>query len=193
MKKLICTLTAGSAIAIALTALVAAPAIADSGDITATVTGGSLAERAGGATLSGTTLDGQNIQHATGGTTLWTLTDARGTGAVWALNASATDFVSAAGTADLIKRTIPAANLLVTLGTITGSTGSDTAPTAPPLRLSNTAEALITAGTDTKGTFTLTPTFDLSIPVNAYRSNYSGTVGNSTINAYTSTVTYTIG
>lgn len=193
MNKFARTITAGSVIALALTAGLAAPALADSGDISATVTGGTLTEVAGGATLSGTTLDGQTVQHAKGNSTQWTLTDARGTGAAWGLNASATDFVSAAGTADTTKRTIAVTNLLITPGTITGSTGSDNAPTAAPLHMTNAAETLIAGSTDTKGTFTLTPAFDLSIPVNAYRSNYSGAVGSSTVNPYIATVTYTIG
>ncbi len=193
LNKLVRIITTASAVAVALSIAITAPALAEGNDVSAIVEGGALSQVAAGATLSGIVLDGQTVQHATGGTTKWTLTDARGTGAVWAMNASATDFVSEAGTSDKSARTIPASNLLLTPGDITATSGSDAAPTATALTLSTTAQTLISAGADTKGTFSLTPTFNLSVPVNAYRSNFSGVIGDSTVNPYVSTITFTIG
>ena len=43
-----------------------------------------------------------------------------------------------------------------------------------------------------KGTFTLAPTFNLSVPANTYRSNYSAAIGSTAVNPYVSTITFTI-
>ena len=193
MKTLALTLTASTIAAFVLTSAFAAPALADTGDSKAIVTGGALSETVTGVDLTTVILDGKTTKHATGTSAQWSITDARGTGAVWALNATATNFVSAAGSVDTIDRTIDASNLSVTVGPITAVGASDAAPTAStPISLSTSTTTLLSAPANTKGTFTLTPYFDLSVPVNAYRSNNVG-AANSTINPYIATVTYTIG
>lgn len=173
--------------------LAAAVSPAMAGDVGSTVTGGTLTASTAGATLSGVTLNGSNTQTATGSSTEWTITDARGTGADWALSASATVFTSAAGSTELTARTIAVTNLTITPGTITAGTGADTAPTAGAVAIATagTAQALISATGPTKGTYTLTPTFSLAIPANAFRSNYT-TGSSGALNPYTSTITYTI-
>jgi hypothetical protein len=55
-----------------------------------------------------------------------------------------------------------------------------------------TPQALVSAGATHKGTYSLTPSFSLAIPANAFRSNLSGAVG-SALNPYVTTVTFTIG
>lgn len=139
------------------------------------------------------TLDGSNTQAATGSSTQWSITDARGTGAAWTLSVSATVPTSAAGSTELTARTLPVGNLTITPGAITAGAGSDAATgiTAPALTMLTTSQALVAAEATHKGTYTLTPSFSLAIPANAFRSNYA--VGSSgALNPYTTTVTYTI-
>ena len=38
----------------------------------------------------------------------------------------------------------------------------------------------------------LAPTFDLSVPANTYRSNYSAEIGSTAVTPYVSTITFTI-
>lgn len=161
--------------------------------VDSTISGGALTTTTAGATLSGVTLDGSNTQSATGSSTQWTITDARGTGAAWALSASATVPTSAAGSTELVARTIPVGNLTITPGVITAGAGTDPATgiTAPALTMLTTDQALVTATATHMGTYTLTPSFSLAIPANAFRSNYAtGSTG--TLNPYTTTITYTI-
>lgn len=189
------------AVGILLAAAVSPAMAADAGSsaVDSSVTGGDLSATTAGATLSGVTLDGSNTQTATGpSTTAWRIIDARGTGAAWALSASASDFTSAIGTGtdpvDTVVRTIAATNLTITPGTITASAGADTAPTtsAVVIEAADTAQALVSATGPAKGTYTLTPTFSLAIPANAFRSNYATTVVAGDLNPYISTITYTI-
>jgi hypothetical protein len=180
----------------AVLAVAATPAMADTNTVDSTVSGGTLTETTSGATLSGVTLDGTSTQTATGvASSEWSITDARGTGDPWTVSVAATDFTSAAGTVETTARTLSAGQLTITPGTITAGSGSDptTNITAGPISASTSAQALISATGPEKGTYTLTPSFSLAVPANAYRSNYSGAVGSSTLNPYTSTLTYTIG
>lgn len=193
--------TAIAALAVAgiITALIAAPAHASAisnsstAPINATILGGSLTQTVSGATLSSVTLNGNSAQSATGSAAQWMLIDARGTGAAWAVTVSATDFTSAAGTVDTVARTITVGNLVMTPGFITSVAGSDVVPATSSVTMSGTAQSIVSAPAPSKGTYTLTPSFALNVPINAYRSNYSGTLSNGTINPYISTVTITIG
>ena len=167
------------------------PAMAE--EVESTVTGGNLTATTAGATLAGVTLNGFD-QVVTGDSTQWTITDARGTGAAWTLQASATTLTSKAGTAELTARTIPVGNLSITPGTVTAGTGSDAATNidAPLLPLSTLEQDLVSAPSPSKGSYTLTPTFSLTIPANAYRSNYSAAIGSTPLIPYISTITFTI-
>jgi WxL domain surface cell wall-binding len=187
--KTICVVTAGAI----LLSLGLAPANADTTE--STVSGGALAATTSGATLSGVTLNGTSTQTATGTASEWTITDARGTGAEWTLSVSATAFTSAAGTVETTPRTIPVGALAIAPGAVTAASGSDAAAgiTASDLTLSGTPQALLSAAGPHKGTYHVTPSFTLTVPANAYRSNYSGAVGGSPLNPYVSTLTYTIG
>lgn len=188
------TKTAGIIVATGILFGVAlSPAQADTDTVNATISGGSLtADPTAPNAMSAVVLDGVNAQASTGTAPLWTITNARGTNSAWSLSASATDFVSAAGTVDTTARTLPASNLVITPGTITAGTGSDAAPTVGAVTVSNVAQSLVYTTTLGKGTFTLAPTFDLSVPANTFRSNFSGAVGATAVNPYVSTITFTI-
>ena len=167
---------------------------ADSTDtLNSTITGGNLtANPTAPDTMSAVVLDGVNSQSSTGNAATWTITNARGTNTAWSLSASATDFVSAAGTVDTTARTLPASNLVITPGTVTAGAGSDAAPTTAAVTISNVAQSLVYTTTLGKGTFTLAPIFALSVPANTYRSNFSAAVGSTAVNPYVSTITFTI-
>jgi hypothetical protein len=190
------TKTAGIIIATGIlfsVALSPAQAVDSTDTINATVSAGNLtADPTAPDSMSAVVLDGISAQASTGTASTWTITNARGTNTAWSLSVSATDFVSAAGTVDTTARTLPASNLVITPGTITAVTGSDAAPAADPLTISNVAQSLVFTTTLGKGTFTLAPTFELSVPANTYRSNYSAAVGSTAVNPYVSTITFTI-
>lgn len=182
---------AAAAVALLLTVGVS-PATADVVD--STISGGALRSTTAGATLTGLTLNGTNTQVVSGSSTQWSLNDSRGTGAAWTLSVSATVPTSAAGSTETVARTIPVGNLTITPGAIEASTGSDPAAgiTAPALSMLTTSQALVAATATHKGIYTLTPSFSLAIPANAFRSNYA--VGSSGAqNPYATTITYTIG
>jgi len=172
------------------------PAMAAPQDTTtdSTVTGGGLTTIVDGATLTGVLLDGKTTQTATGTSTQWSITDARGTGADWALSVTATAPTSAAGTGvDTVARVLPVGSLTITPGAVGASAGADavSAISAPELTMDGLAQTLVAATGPQKGTYTLTPSFSLDIPANAYRSNYAAAVDGA-LNPYTSTLTYTI-
>lgn len=187
-------MTAGIATAAAVflgVALSPANAI-DNENVSASVTGGGLTAAVSGASLSSVALGSASTQIASGITSrVWTITDARGSGAAWGLTASGTDFISAAGTVDSTPRTLPIGNLVITPGIVASAGGADTAPLTSPVTMSGQPQVLVTAPGDYKGTFSLTPTFALTVPANAFRSNFAeGTSG--TVNPYVSTITFTI-
>jgi len=181
---------AAAAVALLL-AVGVSPATADV--VNSTISGGALMSTTAGATLDGLTLNGTN-SLVSGSSTQWSLNDSRGTGAAWTLSASATVPTSAAGSTETIARTIPVGNLTITPGAIVAGTGADPATgiTAPALSMLTTSQALVAATATHKGIYTLTPSFSLAIPANAFRSNYA--VGSSGAqNPYATTITYTIG
>ena len=191
MSIFIKSVTAVAAAAVLL-AVAAVPAYAANDPVSATVTAGGLTAQVTGATLSSVALDGTSVKHATGPASgIWKITDARGTGAAWGLTASGTDFTSAAGDTDLTPRTLPVGNLLITPGIISSGAGSDAAPQGTPITVSSQPQVIVSATGNFKGTFSLTPNFDLTVPGNAFRSNFvSGTSG--AVNPYIATLTLTI-
>lgn len=174
-------------------AVTAPPALAETTQ--STVSGGSLTVTTSGVVLAGITLDGstQTTPEAAAGSA-WTITDARGTGQAWAVSVTATTPTSAAGSSETVPRTIAVTNLQTTTGTVAAGVDSDpitnlTGSTALPL--TNSSQTLISSSGTNKGTYTLTPTFTLTVPANAYRSNYA-TGSSGALNPYVSTLTYTI-
>ena len=185
------------ALAVVLVALLSPTASADtsSDPISATVLGGALTAVVSAPTeMSPVVLDGRDAHTSVGRPSEWTITNARGSSAAWSLSVSATDFVSAPGTLDTLARTVAAENLTITPGIVTAHTsqGADAAPTTEPVRVSGQPQALVWTSTLGKGTFTLTPEFSLSVPPNAYRSNFSGTIDGSAVNPFVSVLTFTI-
>jgi len=183
--------------AVALMAVLSPMASADtsSDTVSAAVFGGSLTAVVSAPTqMSPVVLDGRTAQSSVGLPTEWVITNARGSSAAWSLSVSATDFTSAAGTLDVLERTVAVENLTITPGLVRANTlaGADTAPTTEPVTVSDQPQALVWTSTPGKGTFTLTPKFSLSIPPNAYRSNFSGAIDDSAVNPFVSVLTFTI-
>lgn len=188
---------ASLACAAVLVALLSPIANADSSTdtISAAIHGGALtAVVSAPTTMSSVVLDGRTSHASVGVPAEWVITNARGSNAAWSLSVSATDFTSAAGTQDRVERTVPVSNLTITPGIVTtnDSAGADAPPATVPVTVSTEPQALVWTSTLGKGTFTLTPEFSLSIPPNAYRSNFAGTVDDSTVNPFVSILTFTI-
>lgn len=189
------TKTAAAVLAVGAFAMLATatPALADTAQ--STVSGADLAVTTFGATLAGVTLNGTTQTTApAASSSAWTIKDARGTGAAWAVSVTATVPTSVAGSTETTARTIAVGNLKMTTGTVTPGVDSDpitniTGSTA--LAMSTSAQTLISSTGTNKGTYTLTPSYTLTVPANAFRSNYTtGSTG--ALNPYISTLTYTI-
>src|SRR5680860_679630 len=121
-----------------------APASADT--VNSTVSGGSLTVTTSAPTLSAVTLNGSSTQTSIGDApTAWSITDARGTGAAWAVSVTAVDFTRAIGDTDLTIRTIPMANLTITPGAIAAGTGATSAAsiTTSAQTMSLTSKSLV--------------------------------------------------
>ena len=196
MARVAITVGAGTEVEGSALAITAAVTLGDNTTFTSTApSGGSLTATTVGATLTEVRLNGTSTQYATGTSTQWTITDARGTGAAWTLSVSATVPTSAAGTVEQIARTLPIGNLTITPGPLTADTGADPVGsiTAPALTLSGSTQTLVSTKGPNKGIYTLTPKFSLAVPANAYRSNWSDAIDDSNLNPYISTLTVTIG
>jgi hypothetical protein len=164
-------------------------AVAATSEANVTVTAGPLAL---------TTPDFQGVSAALTGAaqvisatpaTPWTGIDARGTGAAWSIVASAEDLVSAGAPA----RVIPSANLAITAGSIAAGSGADattgmvgatgsafTVPTGP----GQTNVSVLSAPGPHRGSYTFTPSLDITIPA-AAQPSYPGV-------PYAATLTLTI-
>ncbi|MHB8512316.1 MAG: WxL domain-containing protein [Actinomycetota bacterium] len=141
------------------------------------------------------TLTGQNQTTTAAASSAWTIADVGLTGPAWTVSISATAPTSAAGTVETTARSIAVGNLVVSTGSFTASLGSN--PATPivgvsGLTLTTLPQTLAVSSGNTIGTYSFTPTFSLTMPGNAFRSNYSAIVGASTLNPYTSTITVTI-
>ncbi len=171
------------------------PVMADTTTVGSSIAGGTLTQTAAAPSMSALTLDG-TTQTSTGTSAAWTVVDARGSGAAWTVSASASIPTSAAGTGDgnETARTLPAGKMTITTGEVTAGTGSDSASGitgSTALVLSTTAQAVLTATADHKGSYSQVPTFDVTYPANAYKSNFvDGSDGD--LVPYVSTITITI-
>lgn len=173
----------------------AANADTTSDTISATIVGGPLTAVVSAPThMTAVVLDGRFIHASVGRSAEWVITNARGSSGAWCLSVSATDFISAAGSLDTLARTVVRENLTITPGIVTARTseGADAAPTSRTVTVSGQPQALVWASTLGKGTFTLTPQFSLSVPPNAYRSNFSGAIDGSAMNPFIGILTFTI-
>lgn len=167
-----------------LTFAVAMPALADSTTGTAEVTGGALTlDSAASFALSGTTLNGSD--QTASATFDIDLKDLTGTGNGWRVTIEATPFTNAAES-DILDADAAYINAMAYgcddpdgAGPLTQTC---TAPTSSvdylsaPLFL-NAPGTLFNAAADTgMGDFTLTPTFKLDLPANAYDGSYESTL-----------------
>lgn len=171
------------------------PAIAQAETVSGTLLPGSLSVSVSNVSYSDTTLTGASQTISANASSAWTAIDARGTGAAWSVSIAATTPTSAAGTVESAARTIAVGNLAISTGSITAAAGSDGTGNltgASSMALSNSAQTLLSSSGASKGTYTFTPSVAFTIPANAYRSNYAGTVGSSSLNPYVSTITVTV-
>ncbi|TFD68733.1 hypothetical protein [Cryobacterium ruanii] len=185
------------ALAVGLGVVLSPSASADtsSDTMSSAILGGALTAVVSAPTrMSPVILDGRSSHASVGRPAVWTITNARGSSAAWSLSVSATDFVSAPGTLDTLERTVAVENLTITPGIVTARTseGADAAPTTEPVTVSGLPQALVWTSSLGKGTFTLTPGFSLNVPLNAYRSNFSGAIDGSVVNPFVSILTFTI-
>ncbi len=170
------------------------PVMADT-TVGSSITGGTLTQTSAAPSMSGLTLDGTTLT-STGTSAAWTVVDARGSGAVWTVSVSASLPTSAVGTGDgnTTARTLPAGKMTITTGAVTAGTDSDSAAGitgSTALVLSTTAQAVLTATADHKGSYSQVPTFNVTYPANAYKSNFvTGSSGD--LVPYVSTITVTI-
>ena len=141
------------------------------------------------------TLNGDAQVSVTPAPAPWTITDTRLTDAPWTVSISATTPTSAAGSVETTPRTLSVSNLSVTVGPVTADVGADpitNITTTSGLTLSTAPQTLASSIGDNTGIYFFTPTFTFNLPANSYRSNYSGAVGSSSLNDYSSTITVTI-
>jgi hypothetical protein len=169
-----------AAAAISSLLLVAAPAGATTASETLTAGSLGFATTPGNVTFPATTLTGQD-KTVTANQPL-DIADATGSGAGWNITATSTQFKTSTG------NTLPAG--AVTVGTAPGAPTCDTGVTCTPggtttVTFPYTLPAAATAPTATKlynapvntgmGDQTLTPTWTLAIPANAYSGSYTST------------------
>ncbi len=140
------------------------------------------------------TLTGANSNITVTPGTPWAVVDSLGTGAAWSATISATALTSAAGSVETTARSIAVNKMSMANGTVTASTWADatTNITSTSVTFSGSAQAFISSSGTNRGTYSFSPTLTIAVPANAFRSNYSGTVGSSAQNAYTATITVTI-
>jgi hypothetical protein len=164
---------------LAALAIGAAGAYADTANVTATVSGGSLSESTSASPSFSVTLNGSD-QTATY-TLPVTVTEARGSGAGWNLTITSTQFSTGGGSPNLLPTnasTVASITSSCAGGTCTNPTNSVTYPVGVPAGSGPpTAVKFFNAAANTgMGKFTITPTVDVTVPANAYAGSYSSTV-----------------
>jgi hypothetical protein len=172
-----------AAAALLLTFALAVPAFADSTTGTAEVTGGSLSlDSATSFALTGITLDGTD--KTTSGSFAIDLKDLTGTGTGWHVTIATTPFTTTNGVVtDTLTNT---AAYISNVAMICDNPGTQTC-TNPTnnITVDDSTNRLILDGTETlynaaantgMGDFTLTPTFKLNLPADAYAGTYQSTL-----------------
>lgn len=186
----------GRRLLVVLAVLGAAAGAAPSTRAQTTIGSGLLTGIVSDVTLPGATLNGTNQTSSGQPSVTWEIHDDRTVlGGVWTISASASgNLTSAAGSVETTPRTIAIGNLTFSAGTLTPGVlaGPTTNVSAPVVALSASSQTILSCSGGCTGAYTYSPTFTLTIPANAYRSNYSAAVGSSSLNPYTVTITYTI-
>lgn len=172
---------------------VASPASAE--QVEAVVRAGPLGLTTYPATLPDHALDGANRGKRSSTAGEWIAQNARGTPTGWSVSLAASgDFISAGGTVETTARAISISNLVIDPGAVNAKPESDptTNISTSLVTVSTSAQSFLVCSSGCKGRYGFTPEFTLTVPANAYRSNYSGAVGGSALNPYTITLTFTI-
>jgi hypothetical protein len=160
-------------------AIGAGTAGADTANVTATVTGGSLAEATSATPSFSATLDGTDQTPTY--TLRITVTEARGTGAGWNMTITSTQFTTGGGTPKTLSTSASSMTSVASVcatGTCTNPTNAVTYPVAVPAAAAPpTAVKFFNASANTgMGKFTITPTIGVSVPANTFAGAYSSTV-----------------
>jgi hypothetical protein len=161
-------------------AIAAVPAIADTANVTATITGGSLSESTSATPSFAVTLDGTDKTPSY--TLPLTAIDARGTGAGWNLTITSTQFTTGGATPNTLATNASSVTGVTSAcvggSTCTNPTNSVTYPlNVPAAPVAPTAVKLFNAAANTgMGKFTVTPTVQVAVPANTYAGTYTSTV-----------------
>jgi len=184
-----------ASIALVIGASGVAPARGDSKTGKQKINGGSLEVTSTAIALPQHTLTGEPVAIVGAAASEWVAKDARGTGGAWSVTLSASGpFISEAGSVETTARTIPIGSAQFEPGTAAAGSSSDvpTNLTLTALTLSTSAQTFLSCSQECKGKYSFTPNLSLTVPANAYRSNYSAAVGASPINPYNVTLILTI-
>jgi hypothetical protein len=155
----------------------AAPALAGTVTGTLVLTGGTLSIAVADAPDLSLTLNGSD--QTASDTFEIDAKDLRGSGAGWKVTVTSTTFTNLEGkTLANTAATITGVSALCDGGTCSEPVNGIGYPlTVPADEVAPTAATLFNAAVDSgMGDFTLTPTFQLSVPANAYAGNYSSTI-----------------
>jgi hypothetical protein len=175
---LLCCALSGLCLALAV------PVLADSATATASVTAGTLSEVAAGSPSFSATLNGTD-QTVTSSAMTLAAKERRGAGAGWNVTITSTTFTAGANTFSTTATSVTGVTSACVAGTCTNPTNAIGYPlTVPAGSTAPTAIKLFNAAAATGlGDFTLTPTFSLAIPANAYAGSYSSTMTFSIVSA----------
>lgn len=166
-------------------AALAAPATADTTDVTLTVSAGALSIDVSAATATltsgalSTVLPSATVSASLGSTTV---SDTRGTSTGWTASVAATDFTSTAGTIAITNATVaPGAVAGLSLPTLCGVGGAVTFPTSVTLstaaqQLGRCAHAVTSGGTVGANEVQWANTMSLTVPATAAPGTYTSTV-----------------
>ncbi len=169
----------GPLLAAAALALTPAAALADDLSGSAGVSAGSLSMAAADPPSLAATLNGTDQQVSDA--VAVDAKDNRGSGSGWKLQITSTQFTTGGGT----PRTLGTSSLRVSGVTSACDAGTCTTPTnavsyphtVPAAATAPTATTMYSSAVDTgMGDFTLTPTFQLTVPANTYAGTYSSTI-----------------
>lgn len=194
------TILGNAAISIGTGATLAGAALTQNGEISLNVNSvtsapgysGALSSTISGARFSSVILTGLSATLSSPAQSQWTVTDTRMNPTAWDLIVTATMSTSAAGTIDSTPRMFPAGSLTLLPGVVTARSGNTSAIHSQSVVLSDQPHRIVWSD-GSNGVFAFTPTFSLTVPANAYRSNFSGSVTEANSNPYVSTITVTIG
>jgi hypothetical protein len=166
-------------VVVAAALLVTSTAVASDITATATVNAGTLSLSTSATPSVSATLDGTD--KTPNYTLPMTVSDGTGSGAGWNVTVTSTQFTTGGGTPRTLSTSASSATGVTSVcagGTCTDPTNSITYPfTVPAAAVAPAAVKLYNAAANTgMGSFTVTPTVQVSIPANTYAGTYTSTV-----------------